>query len=839
MDFQQVVRNWNSLINELERLDSMYSSFSETDTRCKIIDPIIKEVFGWQEDTITREPKISAGYIDYYCESSKNKFVLEAKRTGVPFRIPRNQERLISKTLEKSCPELFEAIEQARSYARQKNCPFCIVSNGLSLIFIKTYPANDKTIDVISYNGKESIEKSLHIIYSLISPYSSSSEQLFLEALSASGEIRNEPQFRKTILGTHYFQNRLQDFNALASILRPLLHKYFGEVTNVKEHERDKFMQEVYCVTNNLDNYGDELKIYLKNRIPFFGNPVKQVITTKDSSGDFGQDLKMEFQKDSGHVFLLLGNVGAGKTTFMHRFYSLLLEEVSKRQLVWIHIDFLKLKKSGKALHDFINDSIMSVINENYQDLDLTSLEALLKIYEDEISRLKKGRWKLILSMEEKLNDRLHDFLEERESDLPNHIRRIFNYIQQKLNKVICIVFDNVDQLDTKIQLEISHYAFAEAENSKTLIVVSLRDETFWNIRTRLPIDAFSNFTHYQIIPPEATQLIQKRISYTKNLLGTQQVNFDVRRAGKPIAVSVRIKDVFEVLDNTISTQYTKGIIENLSSGNMRQALELFRDLVTSGHTDVSRFVNNMVLQERPKLYRPDEVLKSLALTDYVIYNSEKSKIINLFTINKDGFFSHFVTIRILQVLRDLYHQSFGHDLGEGYVPISRLLQDLSPYVKDESALRLCIIPLLRYFLIDSDIGSRRPDENEQNYYDEVKLLRITPAGIYYLDEIMYSFEYLELVLHDTPICNEEKFSELSYTLNSLRTNHLERSDYWKTRIKAVELFVSYLGEQEDNDQAYLEQVGLQTRWGKIVPRIRSEISKKIEEIKARNNITA
>lgn len=165
------------------------------------------------------------------------------------------------------------------------------------------------------------------------------------------------------------------------------------------------------------------------------------------------------------------------------------------------------------------------------------------------------------------------------------------------------------------------------------------------------------------------------------------------------------------------------------------------------------------------------------------------------------------------------------------------MVSELAPYVKDETALRRCIIPLLRYFLIDSDIGSRRPDENEQNYFDEVKLLRITPAGIYYLNEIVHSLEYLELVLHDTPICNESKFEELSLTLNLLKTK-MSRTDYWKTRIKAVELFVSYLGDQEENDYAYLEKIGAQTKWGKIIPGIRSAINQKIVEIKSKNNIT-
>ena len=65
-------------------------SFSESDTRAKIIDTILRDVLGWPEtdDRVRREEHVHHGYLDYYLRSTTVGLVLEAKRSGHPFTLP-------------------------------------------------------------------------------------------------------------------------------------------------------------------------------------------------------------------------------------------------------------------------------------------------------------------------------------------------------------------------------------------------------------------------------------------------------------------------------------------------------------------------------------------------------------------------------------------------------------------------------------------------------------------------------------------------------------------------------------------------------------------------------
>lgn len=76
-------------IKKMEEILPEIKSYSEkilteTDTRVKIIDLILKEALGWKEENIIREESIKeekgTKYIDYIFESNMNKFIVEAKK---------------------------------------------------------------------------------------------------------------------------------------------------------------------------------------------------------------------------------------------------------------------------------------------------------------------------------------------------------------------------------------------------------------------------------------------------------------------------------------------------------------------------------------------------------------------------------------------------------------------------------------------------------------------------------------------------------------------------------------------------------------------------------------
>jgi hypothetical protein len=62
---------------------------SETDTRAKVIDRILKEVLNWPEPQISREDRAGNGFTDYILRLHDQPYVaLEAKKEGVAFTIP-------------------------------------------------------------------------------------------------------------------------------------------------------------------------------------------------------------------------------------------------------------------------------------------------------------------------------------------------------------------------------------------------------------------------------------------------------------------------------------------------------------------------------------------------------------------------------------------------------------------------------------------------------------------------------------------------------------------------------------------------------------------------------
>jgi predicted type IV restriction endonuclease len=140
-----------SIDNRIEKLKAIYTEFgefcsrkgnaSEADTRVKVIDRILKEVLGWKENQISREDKVSAGFVDYKLSAlDKPTLVIEAKREGIYFELPRKLENSrkykISGAL-KSSPEVQSAIEQVQRYCVDEGIRYAVVTNGYAWLIFK------------------------------------------------------------------------------------------------------------------------------------------------------------------------------------------------------------------------------------------------------------------------------------------------------------------------------------------------------------------------------------------------------------------------------------------------------------------------------------------------------------------------------------------------------------------------------------------------------------------------------------------------------------------------------------------------------------------------------
>ncbi|MFS8300907.1 P-loop NTPase fold protein [Bacillus altitudinis] len=832
MTLNDSIKKWNEFSEEADFQDNLIQS--ETDIRCKIIDHLLTKVLFWKERNIQREPKIKAGFIDYFCKTENNNFVLEAKSNKVDFNLPKHSklQRYSSSAIKKTKPDLWNAIDQARAYAKEKESSLCVISNGLNLIFCTTYPA-DRAYDTLALSGVDAFNKNFHHIYELISPYKNGFNNI--EEILELKVYRQAPLFRKSIADEAYRNDNVGN-NPLSAPLTTILTTYFSDISHDKQ-----LLKQLYCNNVKLDSYGNDLKNFIKGRIPLLGLPFESnhsLEVSDESAGGFHNDIFRRMQEKKhlkqGHVFVLFGNLGAGKSTFIHRFYNHFLKGYTSK-IVWCQVDFRSFYNTDEDIQKKIEDKILQDLEKSLEDInqiDIYDYDFLVDLYKSDIDKKTRGAWKYLTEFAK--NENISKLIDELQNDRKAHIEKIISYLVEK-DYELFLVLDNLDQQTTEVQEKASFYGLAKSTELRITTILSLRDETYWSMKTKPPMDAYGNITAYQIVPPSVREVLMKRINYVKEITGNEEVHFDFYN----VSVRLKYKDLLNLLSQTLRREEVEDLLVYLSSGNLRYSLELFRDIVTSGHSKLVQLLNYKYEEEKPQNQTIpfNRLVRSVGLSTGLYYDTHKSKLLNLFQSNTfDGFGSHFINIRILDILMSYKDKQIRLGTVKGFVPLEDILKDLSIYCNNMDSLKALLSPMLERHIIESDIGARRMGED--NFLDKISLVRIAPPAQFHLETLLKSHEYLEMILYDTKFEDEDVFNKIYYNFKIINHKNTDFKVKWDLRFKSVELFLKYLKDREDEDFKYLGE-DHKHKFKKISSELISNYSETKRKIMSTNSLQA
>ena len=156
----------------------------------------------------------------------------------------------------------------------------------------------------------------------------------------------------------------------------------------------------------------------------------------------------------------------------------------------------------------------------------------------------------------------------------------------------------------------------------------------------------------------------------------------------------------------------------------------------------------------------------------------------NLFDFNTEYSNDHFLHLKILRYAES--HLTNISEMGRGFVEINRLMLEahnlsISPKAIEDSLLRLA-----RRNLIMLDTRSRETVNKASHF-------RITECGNYYLNELIKTFVYLDLVWTDTPIADKDIVTRLRTLIDSLRMDF---------RFKRTRIFLDYLLQMEEKEKS-------------------------------------
>jgi hypothetical protein len=801
---------------------------NEANTRAQIIDRILIEALGWPKEFISREEPITNGYMDYLLHSDNRKYlIIEAKREGIPFDVPMtfsSRRRYKINGSIKTSPEIIKAVEQAQIYCVENAVRYAVVTNGYAWIIFRAYREDIpwRQGDMLIFPSAGDIKSNFIRFWNILSYpaiLKGSLDEYFSHEITQVEESKRPIDFLRD-------PDASLSRNKYHMQLRPFIEGVFRDLGPGQHID---ILEKCYVYNRSLRIIDDDFRLVIKDSLPRFLESQGTVETTATvfDAGVMGESITKHMQQGKQHILLLLGGIGAGKTTYINRFFHYTGKSFLDKNGIWFYVNFLAAPNENE-LESFINEEIIRQLRERYTHLNMESRPILLEAYSDKLKVL----YDCIISAESLTdadrNARINEHLEKWIQDINEYVPRLIR-MSRHIEKSVVICIDNVDQLSPEYQVKIFHHAHRISKQMNAVVVVALREESYHSASTKKAFTAY-NTNPFHIASPPFLKLISLRLKYCRELLNLPEDDA-VIKLGTGLSFNKEdVKNFLNIIEYSIFT-HNKNIIrfiESLSFGNMREALDMFATFVYSGSTNVDKMLR---IYDREGRYFVafHEFAKSAILGDRRFYRDSASRILNLFERGQERNSSHFTRIRLLSLL--LAHASDDSIEGRGFINIESVYSSFLDIFDNDSDLTKAISHLLVRQLIQ--VNTRSTDSLLGASH-----IRVSSAGWYYYKYLVRSFAYLDLVFQDTPIRDVSIASQMKKQIvdvDVLAETQDHMAERLSIRFRRVNSFLMYLLKQETLEYEKFNLVSMSgILSGKYMPDIIEQCKKEMRWIDRR-----
>jgi hypothetical protein len=697
-------------------------------------------------------------------------------------------------------------LEQARNYATDLGAQFALATNGSQIILFKPYlPGKSWTSGIaLVWHDHADIKEDFAYFHSLLSR-----DQVLSGSLTEAFEAE-EGVTTQLYSPIDYVQNpdrelvRNHFWRKLSSVLGPLLSDRSEETV-----AQEEVIRNCYVTTPLSDQADNSLDALVKDALPIYLLDAGVVDVLPSGRNPFSRTFIGDIERSRPGTYILTGGVGSGKTTFLRRFVVGANRSFVEHYCVWLHIDFLSVGNVDpgdvdKEIRAFAFSAIRRQLESSYPSYVPSTGEDVKLLFSDELKKAALTKLYGLNEGEEQWARKVAEILDGLFYDDEKFSFAILKRLRIRGLRIV-IVLDNTDQLGEAFQERIFLFAQRLSSEYQVLCIVSLREEKFFAAYRRGIFDAYGDH-RFHIGSPDLGQVIYRRLDYGRKKFT------EVAAAGGSLPLEPGdIESIDRLLKILIqsTTKQNSNIVRMLacvSNGDMRHALDMFRDFISSGNTNIEK-----ILAVGSGYVVPfHEFAKSAILGSRKYYQSSVSRIINLFVRSESRGASHLAACRVLARLSAAQGVASTH--GEGFISTQKLLREYRESFGVADDFLTWGSELLRRGLIESE-------PPRQGDLRETDALRITAAGAYYWRYLVRSFAYLDLVFVDTPLSDRTVARRLA---------DLGESNEIKGRLERVRIFLKFL---EDSERAELTESS--RRSGPYVDSLMQEVRIQIEnEIK-------
>jgi hypothetical protein len=251
--------------------------------------------------------------------------------------------------------------------------------------------------------------------------------------------------------------------NQFAAPLATLLQRYFSssQQASIKE-----IVERAYVSSDEVTEYDRILESLLRERVAQRGNILKYLHPERSGEETLQQEIedrtKLENpDRRAGHLQLIQGGVGSGKSLFMERYKQKLQPAQAKERTKWATVDFNSSPVSLSGAERWLCTAFIDSFQKENPDIDFSSMSVLRGIYSRKIMLRKSIYAELEKSSPQQAAIRKSEDLISWQDDPEETTRGIAEYIIGSRQQALVVVMDNVDRLNLDNQLAAFHFANA------------------------------------------------------------------------------------------------------------------------------------------------------------------------------------------------------------------------------------------------------------------------------------------------------------------------------------------------------------------------------------------
>ena len=749
---------------------------NEAETRKKLIDKIIEDLLGWNDDDISYEERVSEDgkttYADYIIRTADISILIEAKRIGKTFNtVPDKKKVKLSGLFMQG--ETGDAIKQAREYCRKKSIPYAVVTNGAQWII---FPA--VRTDSISFSD------STAFIFDSLERILGEEVGEFKSLLSRDGVIegnlaielvgRNTDQFEERRLNRFFKVGMARRENPIYPLIEnEVISAFSDSIIN----SNDDLLEKCYVKNADRTKFDSRIQMHLQKREPLFSTQPKRPMRKRESSS-LVDSINATTSNKRSLAILILGTVGTGKTTFLQytrRVASAKYFKQRKDQPYphWIDIDFRNFSKNESPIK-FIYSQLFDYLTKD--EFFRNYNRSIRSAYTEDIDALKSGPLFLLSKNEEAFEKKITEVIMEDYNKKQPYVDKQLKYGANHAS--IFLVIDNVDQFeDDATQSEIFADAIAVASRLNINLIVAMRESTYVNHRSSPTFDAF-DFDPFHVEPPEIPSVLSRRFFLTGQLLSGKSGSFTALNGA-----TFHVDDLSVFIDIVKSSVLGTEIgdrIDVLANHDVRLALRMTREFLARGYTDPAKALRTYKAENRYTLPK-QEAFRAILLGNQSVYSEEFSVIGNPFDSRLGR--SNGELLRLF-VLSALVKQSVG--TGTGYLDGPEIRDNLKAIGFSEADTLDVLGDLCHLRFIHTK--SHGKADLCSSYF-------ASRLGGHIVRNLIGDFTFVENVMMDTFIPSKERWNMLRSLSNSIQEERdiVERI---KQRVERAKCFYKFMIEQ-------------------------------------------